>query len=213
MAILKGCVFDIDGTLADSMGIWGDIDRAFLEKRSIAMPDDYIDALNSMSFSQAAEYTIKRFSLDESPEAIMNEWKAMSEYAYAHTIKLKEGVPEFLEKLKGEGIPMIAATDLERKPAESVLSSNGILGYFTAVLTTKETGRDKSHPDIFLEAASRLGDAPERIAVFEDMLAPLITARSSGFITIGVYDASCPESKESMSAVSDRYIMSFKELL
>ena len=143
----------------------------------------------------------------------MNEWKAMSEYAYAHTIKLKEGVPEFLEKLKGDGIPMIAATDLERKPAESVLSSNGILGYFTAVLTTKETGRDKSHPDIFLEAASRLGDAPERIAVFEDMLTPLVTARSSGFITIGVYDASCPESKERMSAVSDRYIMSFKELL
>ena len=71
MAILKGCIFDIDGTLADSMGIWGDIDRAFLEKRSIAMPDDYIDALNSMSFSQAAEYTIKRFSLDESPEAAM----------------------------------------------------------------------------------------------------------------------------------------------
>ena len=100
MAILKGCIFDIDGTLADSMGIWGDIDRAFLEKRSIAMPDDYIDALNSMSFSQAAEYTIKRFSLDESPEAIMNEWKAMSEYAYAHTIKLKEGVPEFLENLR-----------------------------------------------------------------------------------------------------------------
>ena len=127
MAILKGCIFDIDGTLADSMGIWGDIDRAFLEKRSIAMPDDYIDALNSMSFSQAAEYTIKRFSLDESPEAIMNEWKAMSEYAYAHTIKLKEGVLEFVNKTNFQRYLMIVKSTGIISPA--MIRSQNVLNF------------------------------------------------------------------------------------
>ena len=184
MAILKGCIFDIDGTLADSMGIWGDIDRAFLEKRSIVMPDDYIDAVSSMSFEEAARYTIGRFSLPDEPRSLMAEWDDMSRRAYGTMVRLFPGAEEYLRNLRGNGVRLAVATDLEREIAISSLRSNGILELFDAVATTREAGRDKRSADVFLLASSRLSLPPSSCMVYEDLESAAGVASHAGFMTM-----------------------------
>ena len=84
----KGAIFDLDGTLIDSMGVWEKIDREFLKKRNISIPSDYIEKINSMSFKKVAKYTIERFKLKESPEELIKEWNEMAIYEYSNNIKL-----------------------------------------------------------------------------------------------------------------------------
>ena len=212
MAGVKGAIFDLDSTLLDTDSLWEDIDREFLAERGLAVPPDYIDALNTMSFREAAEYTIRRFSLDDTPDDLLRIWREMSEHAYGCSAKLKDGAAELLEKMRTNGIKLAAATDLDPRLASLALDGNGISGYFDAVLTTKETGRDKSSPDIFLAAAASLSVHPSAAAVFEDMLVPIETAGKAGFVTVGVYDTSCPVPEERMRSASCLYIRSFREV-
>ncbi len=184
MADVKGAIFDLDGTLLDTDSLWEDIDREFLSRRGIALPDDYIDAVNAMSFRKAAEYTIKRFSFPDTADELIAEWNEMSRYAYGHTVHLYPGCFEYLEKLKAKGILIAAATDLDREIAESSLVSNGIRELFDAVLTTGEVGMDKSSPAVFLEAAHSISLAPSSCVVYEDLDSALSVASAAGFAVI-----------------------------
>ena len=96
----KGAIFDLDGTIIDSMGIWEKIDIKFFEEINIPMPSDYIKIINNMSFEESAIYTIKRFNLKESKENLIERWNQMAMFEYAHNIKLKPNVRTYLEKLK-----------------------------------------------------------------------------------------------------------------
>ena len=181
---MKGAIFDLDGTLLDTGQLWTGIDRAFLGRRGIALSGDYLEAVNSMSFRKAAEYTIERYSLPDTPEALMAEWEDLSRKAYAEDVRLYPGAGEYLRMLSGKGTALAVATDLDRDIAVSALSSNGILSLFSAVVTTKEAGRDKRYPDVFLMAASALGLSPEECVVYEDLPSAAVTASDAGFGTV-----------------------------
>ncbi len=209
----KGVIFDLDGTLFDSMGIWKDVDLAFFEKRGITMPDDYQESIKDMHFKPMAEYTKERFSLPDDIHDIMDEWCELCFKEYEKNVPLKSGVKEYLEQLKENGIKIAFATANTTELSEVCLKSNGIFDLFDACAYLHETKRNKNEPDIFLLACERLGLYPAECIVFEDILPAILGAKKGGFATCGVYDKFSEKDTEEIKANADYYIKSFAELL
>ena len=208
----KAAIFDLDGTLLDSMDVWLEVDRVFLARRGIVLPDDYAAAISPMGFPAAAEYTKNRFALPEDEEAIMAEWHALAVDAYANRVGLKHGVLDYLTSLRRRGIPFAAATASQAVFYLPALRRLGIADWFSSITEISEVSRGKGNPDTSLRAAEKLGYEVCDCAVFEDILPGVRGALAGGFFTVGVYDAHCVN-PELMRAVCDRYIYDFTELL
>ncbi len=213
MTRCKGAIFDLDGTLLDSMGIWAQIDERFLSKRGIALPDDYVEKVTPMNYQDAAAYTITRFSLSETADEVIRDWVAMSVHAYCYEIKLKPSVREYLSQLKLRGVKLAVATAQTPELYEPALKSNGIYDLFDAFADLSEVARGKGFPDIYLLAAQRLGLAAQDCVVFEDISAGVRGAKAGGFLTCGVYDPYSDYEKDTIMQEADRYIDTFDELL
>lgn len=209
----KNAIFDLDGTLLDSLGAWPEIDLRFLEKRGIPLPPDYPQAIKHMHFSEAADYTISRFSLRERAEDIVAEWLSMVKDFYAHEVKLKAFVKEYLQTLRAAGIKMAIATSSRRELFEPALKRLGVEEYFTTSVTAEEAGRGKSYPDIYLEAARRIHAEPKDCAVFEDVITAVKTAHGAGFYTVAVSDGASKNEEQELRKYSDYFLQSFAELL
>lgn len=205
---IKGAIFDLDGTLFDSLWVWEEIDRRFLHKRGFDVPPDYSQAIGAMGFRKTAEYTIERFGLDESPEALMGEWMDMARDIYEREITLKKGAKEFLLLLRDSGISLAVATSSAPELYLPALKNNGIYDLFSVIMDTSET-RSKAHPDIYLAVSDKLGISPDKCAVFEDLPVAIKAAKSGGFITVAVYDDHNKFAKEELKSISDFYIDGF----
>lgn len=208
----KAAIFDLDGTLLDSMGVWLEVDRVFLARRGIALPDDYAAAISPMGFPAAAEYTKNRFALPEDEEAIMAEWHALAVDAYANHVELKHGVLDYLTSLRRRHIPFAAATASQAVFYLPALRRLGIADWFSSITEISEVSRGKGNPDIYWRAAEKLGQEVGDCAVFEDIVPGVRGASAGGFYTVAVYDAHCAN-PELLRAICDRYIYSFSELL
>jgi len=211
MKAYKAYIFDLDGTLLDSMGVWAQVDADFLAKRGIAVPPDYMDAISSMTFHEAAAYTIKRFSLPDSDEDLMREWNDMAAYAYGHTVKMKPHAKEYLITLRERGAKLAVATSLSAELCAPVLRNNGIDNFFDAICRTDEAGHGKSHPDVFLLTARKIGVPPQDCLVFEDILAAVKSAKSANFSICAVYDKASESDWEQIKAEADYAIVDFNE--
>ena len=209
----KGAIFDLDGTLIDSMDVWEKIDLKFLQKRNITMPKDYIEIVNSMSFEEVAKYTIERFNLRETEEELIKEWNEMAVSEYSHNIKLKPNVKEYLEKLKINNIKIGLATSSPKKLYEPVLKNNGIYDYFNAFTSVEDVKKDKSYPDIFLLTAKKLNIQPQYCVGFEDILIAVKTLKKANFKVVGVYDKYSEKDIKKIKTNCHKFIFDFKELL
>lgn len=209
---MRGVIFDLDGTLFDSMGVWIEVDKSFLGKRGIVMPNDYHDEIKTRNFPEAAVYTKARFSLPESEEEIMREWLDLIELAYTRDVCLKPHVLEYLTSLRKKGVKLGVATSSKEALYSPVFKRCGIENYFDAIVTTEET-RPKSFADVYLETARRLGLQPNECAVFEDILVGITSAKSAGFYTVAVHDHASLTEQQQMRETADLYIESFEELL
>ncbi len=211
--VLRAAIFDLDGTLVDSMGVWERIDRAFLGRRGLPEDADYLAALKNMNYRRAAEYTIGRFGLTETPQDLMAEWDRMAVWEYGHTIPLKPGAKELLEELKQRGIPVALATVSGPALYNAVLKRHGIDRFFDAV-TAADTGiRGKESPDVYLRAASLLRTEPERCVVFEDLLMGIQVASGAGFATCAVEDPSSETEREALRLAADYYVKDLREVI
>lgn len=206
-------IFDLDGTLLDSVWLWDQIDRDFLGEYGFSVPEDYSKAVMPLTFRETAEYTIRRFGISASPEEIMARWIHMAEEAYAQKIHLKEGAAELLSLLKQEGLKICAATAGEKSLFLPALQRNEAEEYFEDFTTASEAGCGKEKPDIYLLAAKKLGIPPERCLVFEDVYTCCLSAKRAGMHVFGVYDRHAETERERMEAACDRYVFSFSELL
>ncbi|WP_461248195.1 HAD family hydrolase, partial [Treponema sp. R6D11] len=205
----KAYIFDLDGTLLDSMGVWGQIDADFLAKRGIAVPPDYMDAISPMTFYETAAYTIKRFALSDSVEDLMREWNNMAAHAYGHTVQMKPHAKEYLTTLREGGAKLAIATSLSAELCDLVLRNNGIDDFFDAICRTDEAGYGKSRPDVFLLAAKKIGVSPQDCLVFEDLFEAVKSAKSASFGVCAVYDKSPENYWEQMKAIADYAITDF----
>ena len=189
MFLPKAAIFDLDGTLLDSMWVWKKIDAEFLERRGHQVTQDYTDAIKAMGWEEGARYTIERYGLSETTQQVIDAWFDMSEEYYRSHIPMKPGAKEYLSFLHEHGVPMSIATSMEpQKNIDVVIRANGLSKYFQNVTMNSEVTRGKGFPDIYLLSASRLGLAPSECAVFEDILAAIRGAGSGGFQTVGIYD-------------------------
>jgi len=211
MRVYKAYIFDLDGTLLDSMGVWGQIDIDFLAKRGIELPPDYMNAISSMTFHETAAYTIKRFALPDSVEGLMREWNDMAAYAYGHTVRMKPYAKEYLMALRDCGVKLAVATSMFAELCAPVLRNNGIDTMFHAICNTDETGYGKSRPDVFLLAAQRTGVLPGDCLVFEDILAAIKSAKSVGMGVCAVYDKTSENDWEEIKKAADYSIVDFRD--
>lgn len=208
---IKGVIFDIDGTLLDSCSVWKDVDDKFFKRRGLVQPDDYGEAIGHIGLSRAADYTIKRFNLNEKKEDIIKEWKESVILEYEQNIKAKDGAKEFLNYLKENGVKMCAATANDEDCYRSGLVSNGLIDYFDFILEVNSIKKGKDDPEIYFECIRRMGLEKDDVIVFEDLYTAIKCAKDAGFITCAVNDNNKEEEKK--KKVADFYISSFKELL
>ena len=207
-------IFDMDGTIMDSLGIWDKIDHDFLfVRRGITVPGNYVDEIAAMSFSEIADYTIKRFDLPDTPEDLMQEWTDMAAYEYANNVPLKPFVKEYMESLRRWGKKIVLCTSSPEYFFKAALKNNGVYDFFDGFANTCEAGCGKDNPKVYLLAAQKAGVIPERCMVFEDVITGVKTAKSIGMKTCGVYDERNALRQDELKSLCDYYIKGFQELL
>lgn len=206
----EAAIFDLDGTLLNSMNIWEQIDIAFLKKRNLPVPADYVTEICARSFEEAAQYTIDLFRLSENVGDIIDEWNDMAVYEYAHNIKLLPYALDYLLHLKANGIKLAVATGLPEQLFLPCLENNSILGLFDTLCSTDEVERGKEFPDVFELAARKLQVAPQRCIVFDDVLPAVKSAKQANMIVCGVYDKYSALHRAEIERLADYYILDFK---
>lgn len=210
---IKAAIFDMDGTLVDSMWIWEKIDETFLQKRNIPLPHNLKDEIEKFSFEETAYYFKSTFNLDESIEEIMQEWHDIAFDYYKTKVTLKSGAKRFLLLLKSMGIKIALATSNSKELLETALKANNIYEYFDVITRTDEVDRGKNFPDVYLLTAKRLNIPPEHCIVFEDILAAVQGAKLAGMKVVGVFDAYSEHQKNDIMKIADRYIIEYNEII
>ena len=210
---IQGAIFDMDGTIIDSMWVWYATNKDYLHKRNLSMPTDLKEKIETMTFKESALYFKDRFQIEDSVETIMDEWNEMAKSSYSNGVKLKPGVYEYLTKLKEKDIKIGLATSNYSKLVDLALSQNNIKHFFDAITTTEEVEREKSFPDIYLLTAKKLNVEPENCVVFEDILPAIKGAKLAGMTVVGVQDEYSLDQWESIMEYSDHWIEKYDELI
>ena len=210
---IEAVLFDLDGTLVDSMWMWGAIDVEYLGRHGLTLPKDLQKAIEGMSFSETAVYFKKRFSLPESLEEIKAEWIAMSKEKYAHEVSLKPGAREFLEYLKSHGYKTGIATSNGRELLNAVVEGQGLSPYFQCLMTSCEAGAGKPAPDVYLKVAEELNIDPKNCLVFEDTPAGVRAGKAAGAKVCSIFDLYARERQAKNRSLADYYIRDFYQVL
>ncbi|ELC8443293.1 HAD family phosphatase [Clostridium perfringens] len=211
---IKGVIFDLDGTLVDSMGVWAKIDVDYLNNLGHEVPNNLKEEITHLGFKEVAKYFKKRFNIADSEEEIMKIWHDMAYIEYKENIKLKPGAREFLKQLKESNIKIGLATSNSYPLLEVSLKSNDIFDLFDSITITGEVSRGKNFPDVYLLAAERLGLDPKDCAVFEDILPAVKGALSAGMKVFAVEDHTVSdEERTEIKKYAHEYIESFNDLL
>ena len=206
----KGAIFDVDGTLLDSMPIWEDAAARFLAGLGIGAQEGLGDIMFRMSLDEGAVYLKNTYGLDMSVEEVKAGVLGVIRDFYVNQVQPKAGVREFLKELSSRRIPMYIATSSNREHIRAAFERLGLYEYFDGMITCEEAGAGKREPTIFLLAAQRMGLAPQDIFVFEDVIHAVRSAGSAGFVTVGVYDKASEPDNEAMRAESSIYLHSLE---
>ncbi|MEG0570828.1 MAG: HAD family phosphatase [Oscillospiraceae bacterium] len=210
---IKGAIFDLDGTILDSMFIWDTIAQKYLQSKGIVFPSGLNKQFLKMSILQAAQYFKDNYGLLESTDEIVDEINGMIEYFYKGVVKIKPGMLELLQAFKKDDVKMCIATATDRYMVEEALEFTKISEYFSGIITCTELECDKNTPTIFKKALSTIGTNKENTIVFEDALHAIESAKSDGFCVAGVYDKSADSVQEKIKEISDYYITSYHDFL
>ena len=203
----SAAIFDVDGTLLDSMPLWEHVGEQYLIGKGCNPKSDMEERVRTMSMSQIADYCRTEYGIADSPETIIEEINGMVLEQYRTQVQAKPDIPELLERLKGEGVRLAVATASDRCLIEPALERTGLLPYFDLFLTCSEVGAGKDSPAIFLKAAETLETVPEQTVVFEDSLYAMKTAARAGFLLAGIFDESAAGEQEEIQALADWYFV------
>ena len=213
MEVLSVKLFDFDGTLVDSNGVWVEVDNTFLERRGLKATREYSETVGHSIFPIAAQFTKEYYHLDESPETIMAEWTGLGREAYAHQVPLKPGAVEYLDKCRQAGERMVLLTACVPEFCQAAMERLGLTDYFERVIYVQELGVEKRDPRAFALTLERLGVRAMDCTLYEDSPGACRAARDTGIAVVGVYDPFYAMYEAEMRQLCRRYIRSFTELL
>lgn len=205
-------IFDLDGSLVDSMWIWREIDIEYLGRFGIALPDNLQSLIEGMSFTETAVYMKEYFGIPDSVEQMKSDWNQMAWDKYMNEVPLKPGIPEFLEGCKANGIKLGIATSNSRELVENVAKAHNLHNYFSCIMTGCDVNKGKPAPDIYLAVAKELGVSPDRCLVFEDIVPGIQAGKNAGMEVCAVEDAYSAHARKAKQQLADYYIEDYNGL-
>ena len=207
---IKGAIFDMDGTLTDSMRVWRNLGELYLESKGIVPEPGLKEKIWSMTMLDGAEYMKQRYGLQGNPEQIVKEVYQLIEDFYRTEVQEKPGVRRVLEELQQAGIPMCVASATDTYLVEYALEHTGLRSYFQKIYCSREVGEGKTTDKIYQVARERLGTSVEETWIFEDALYAARTAKKAGFPLVAIYDAT-EDGHEEMKEIADIYLNSYEQ--
>jgi len=209
----EAIIFDVDGTLVDSMGIWKAIDIEFFEMHGKVLPRDLQRQIEGMSFYQTAEYFKDKFGFSEDIDEMIDIWNKMAYKKYSEEIQYKRGAEDFLIFCKNKGIKLGIATSNSRVLFDAVGEHLGINKFMDCIVTGSEVLNGKPAPDVYLEVAKRLNVIPSKCLVFEDITKGILAGKNAGMKVCAIYDEYSSECTEEKKLLADYFINDYTELL
>ena len=206
-------LFDLDGTLLDSMYVWARVDELFFASRGLQLPEDYGKCLGGMSYRESAIYTVERFHLPDPWEAIVDEWMELARREYAQCVPFKPHALEYLRALRKMGVRLAVVTAMPRNLFLPCLERHGAVDLFESICSTDETGsRGKRTGEVYLLAAQRLGALPGECLVFEDVYEGVIGAKNAGMRVVCVDDPCSTHRHDEIAAMAECIIQDFSQM-
>lgn len=210
---IDAIIFDIDGTLVDSMHVWTDIDDIFLEKYHLEEPENFHEGMEGKSYSETAQYFLDLFpELPHTKQELEDEWHEMAFEIYTKELQLKKGAYDFIVDMHKAGIKLGIATSNSRDLAEGLLMNTGVWQYLDAVWTSDEAKAGKPAPDVYLKVAESLGVKPERCLVFEDVPNGILAGINAGMKVCAVEDPFSKPQEERKKELADYYIQDYDDI-
>ena len=206
-------IFDLDGTITDTNGLWAGVDAEFLARRGLNITAEYQRMVERSIYPIAAQFTRDYYHLPDAPEAIMAEWDALAEHHYRDLAPLKPGAEAFLHQCREAGIPMAVFTACRPALCQTVLERFRLRELFSQVVYAEEIGLEKRDPRCFVRLGEMLGAPLADCTLFDDSPDNCATAAKAGMGTVGVYDAYYAARQDELKAVSRRYVRSLEELV
>ena len=205
----EAVIFDLDGSLVDSMWMWKAIDIEYLAGHGIEAPGTLQKDIGGRSFVETAIYFKERFGLSDSIEKIGDDWNKMAWEKYTNEVPLKDGVSRLLDKCEQDGIKLGIASSNSTELIKQVLSSHGIMDKFNSIKSGTEVVKGKPAPDIYLTVAEELGTEPSKCLVFEDLVDGIKAAKNAGMTVVAVSDDYSRHSDDLKRELADDYIEDF----
>ena len=209
----EAAIFDFDGTLASSAFVWNQVDRTFLARRGHEWTPDLAHHLAALGFSEGALYVIERYGLDDDPQDICDEWNALANDIYAAEVDLRPGARAYLESLRSAGVPIALATTNDHDVLASMAPRVDVYDLFDEVVCGTDVSTTKREPDIYLEAARRLGVVPTGCVVFEDIVDGIRSAGSVGMVTCAVASGDVTQDVEAVRSAADLFLGEWTDLV
>ncbi len=206
-------IFDLDGTITDTNGIWQDVDLEFLARRGLTHTQEYQRVVERSIFPLAAQFTKEYYHLPESPQDIMSEWDAMAGLHYRKLARLKPGAEDYLRQCRAEGRPMAVFTACRPAMCRAVLDRFQLTDLFGHIVFAEEIGLEKRDPQCFVALGRLLGVPLGDCVLFDDSPDNCATAQKAGMTAVGVYDGYYAGRQEELKSACSRYIRSFQELV
>ncbi|MBE5945722.1 MAG: HAD family phosphatase [Lachnospiraceae bacterium] len=203
----KGLIFDVDGTLLDSMPMWKRLDVEYLSSLGLIPEPDFQNKVKMMTMLDAARYINNYFGLDKEPEVIAKEIQDIAYSYYENELLIKPGAFELLAELKKRGYKMVVGTANEYDMCKSALVRNNVMDFFEDLVTCSMVGCSKERPDVYLLACEKMGLSMEDCVIFEDSYFAINTATKAGFSVIGVYDDTEEENWENICKITDGQVV------
>lgn len=206
----KFAIFDMDGTLIDSMPYWRGLALEYLKERGIEhVPPAIFAKIVPLTMKESTALFIREFGIPGTPETVAAEMNAVMEGHYRGDIPLKPQAAEYLRRLQRNGVRMCVASATAEPLVRICLGRLGVLDCFDFILSCETVGAGKNRPDVYLQSAQRLGAAPDETAVYEDAIYAARTAKEAGFYVVGIYDESSRENWEQMTEIADETMREF----
>ncbi|MCQ4725185.1 HAD family phosphatase [Anaerotignum faecicola] len=210
---MKNIIFDLDGTLIDSMPVWNGVGKKFLKDNGVEPPEDIEEIFKTMSFEESHRYFAENLGLECSFDHMISSIISMVKDCYANTIPLKPYAYEFLEKEYKKGTNMCILTASEEDYVIPAVKRLGIDKFINGIFTCTGLGMSKSSGEIYDAAAERLGGTAADTAVFEDACHGVVNAKGRGYYTVAVEDESSKDDRDTIIKTADMYIKTYKELI